>query len=205
MEIVASYADMQSGEYDPPDQMPPYEFGDIYQLLKCPACHAISFRSYFWNDGYMESEADVSYRQLYPSDIRLPFGLPVQIEKALMAAMKVKPIDSNAFGVLIGRVIELVCADRNATGRFLSNKLEDLAKRQEIPQKLVGVANGIRQLRNVGAHAELGELTPEEVPIMEDLCRALLDYVYSAPFLAQKAQDKIDQLIKRRAKSERQA
>jgi len=112
----------------------------------------------------------------------------------------VKPIDSNAFGVLIGRVIDLVCTDRNATGSTLNNKLEDLAKRGEIPQKLVGVASGLRKLRNVGAHAELGELTPEEVPIMEDLCRALLDYVYSAPFLAQKAQDKIDQLVQRRAK-----
>ena len=149
----------------------------------------------------MESEADVTSRQLYPSDVRLPSGLPPAIAKGFLSAMKVKPIDSNAFGVLIGRVIELVCTDRSASGHFLSHKLEDLAKRGEIPQKLVGVAVGLSKLRNVGAHAELGELTPEEVPIMEDLCRALLDYVYSAPFLAQKAQDRIDQLVQRRTKN----
>ena len=199
-EIVASYGDMRQDIFDPPDQ-PPYEHGEVYELLKCPACGALSLRSYYWHDGYMESEADVTYRQLYPSDVRLPSGLPDSIERAFSAALKVKPIDSNAFGVLIGRVIELVCADRNASGRFLSNKLEDLAKRHEIPEKLVGVATGLSKLRNVGAHAELGELTPEEVPIVEDLCRALLDYVYSAPFLAQKAHDKVEQLTNKRRKS----
>jgi hypothetical protein len=202
MKVVASYSSVttQEGEYcGDPD----YDAGDIYQVLLCPACNAIGLRSYFWHEGYMESEEDITFRQLYPSDIRVPSGLPTQIEKAFAAALKVKPIDSNAFGVLIGRVIELVCADRNASGRFLSNKLGDLSKRSEIPQKLVGVATGLSKLRNVGAHAELGELTAEEVPIMEDLCRALLDYVYSAPFLAQKAQDRIDHLILRRKASEK--
>lgn len=200
MEIVSTYSDLETMS-DEGSVDPPWKVGDIYELLLCPACRVVTLRSYFWNEAYMESEADVSYRLLYPSDVRLPSGLPSKIEAAFVSALKVKKIDSNAFGVLVGRVIELVCSDRSASGTFLSHKLSDLAKRGEIPHKLVGVANGLAKLRNVGAHAELGELTPEEAPILEGLCRALLEYVYSAPVLAQQAESKISQLIKRRTEA----
>jgi hypothetical protein len=74
---------------------------------------------------------------------------------------------------------------------------EDFADRREIPAKLVGVADGLRKLRNLGAHVELGELTPQEVPIVEDLCRALLDYLYAAPFLTQRAIDHLSAVTPR--------
>jgi len=148
----------------------------------------------------MESEADVTYKTLYPQSIRIPVGLPVEIEKAYLAAIKVKAIDSNAFAVLLGRVLERVCVDRSATGDSLHKRLSDLAGKSEIPAKLVDVAHGLRHLRNVGAHADLGELTSEEVPILDDLCRAILEYVYTAPHLAQKAQNAVKALEARRKK-----
>jgi hypothetical protein len=120
--------------------------------------------------------------------------LPRNIEKAYLAALKVKSIDSNAFAVLIGRTIEAVCKDRGATGHFLSHKLDSLSKNHEIPEKLVGVATGLSKLRNIGAHFELGELTEEELPILDDLCRAILDYVYTAPFLALQAESRLQKL-----------
>jgi len=36
---------------------------------------------------------------------------------------------------------------------------------------------------NIGAHASLGELSPTEIPFLDDLCRAILEYVYSGPQL----------------------
>jgi hypothetical protein len=195
MEVGAAYSDTQThGEDDPSG--PSWETGTIYDLLVCPACRAVSLRSYFWHDA-MDSEAEIKPTILYPSSARMPLGLPPTIEKAYIAALRVRPIDSNAFGVLIGRVIDLVCADRSAQGKFLSQKLADLAKKGEIPEKLVGVSTSLTKLRNVGAHAELGELTEEEVPIVDALCRALLDYLYTAPFLAQRAEDRVAQLKQR--------
>jgi len=82
MEIVASFSDTRSE--DGGSEFPPYELGDVYELLKCPACRAISFRSYFWNDGYMESDADVSFRPLYPSDVRLPSAFLLRLKKLLL-------------------------------------------------------------------------------------------------------------------------
>jgi hypothetical protein len=71
-----------------------------------------------------------------------------------------------------------------------------LSERGEIPSKLVDVADKLRALRNVGAHAGLGELTPDDIPIVEDLCRAILDYIFTAPFLAQRAEESLSKLVK---------
>ena len=65
--------------------------------------------------------------------------------------------------------LELVCEDRKAAGGFGGQKLADLAERNEIPSKLVAVANNLKDLRNLGAHAALGSLTAGEVAILEDL------------------------------------
>jgi len=106
----------------------------------------------------------------------------------------VRNIDANAYGVLLGRILELVCQDPNAIGKYLANKLGDLASKGEIPDRLVGVANGLKDLRNVGAHPTLGELTAVELPILDRLCRAILEYVYSAPYIANQAENCFQQL-----------
>ena len=192
MTIVASYSDTINEEQD---DGPPVEHGTIYELLKCPSCKEILLRNYFWND-MMESDDEVTFKLLYPFDVRIPLGLTEPIEKAYRASLKVKAIDANAYGVLVRRVLEMVCSDREASGRTLSDKLKDLASKSEIPTKLVDVAEKLRAFGNVGAHAELGDLTTEEVPIVEDLCRAILDYIYTAPYLAQRAEKSLAKLVR---------
>ena len=59
---------------------------------------------------------------------------------------------------------------------------------------MVHVAAGIRKLRNVGAHANLGEITEAELPVLDDLTRAILEYVYSAPLLATEAEERLASL-----------
>jgi hypothetical protein len=192
MVIVGSCSDtkIEGGEDEPP-----IESGTTYQVLKCHVCPDVTVRSFYWHDD-MPPELPVDFKILFPSDPKMPIGLPESIEKAFRAAIKVRSVDANAFGVLIGRVMDMVCRDRGAEGRFLGNKLADLAAKGEVPQKLVEVAEKLTKLRNVGAHAELGELTPREVPIVEDLCRALLDYIYTAPHLAMRADETLTSILK---------
>jgi hypothetical protein len=190
MEVVAKYSQVQA--YEDPNG-PSCEEGDVYQLLLCPSCSGVTLQKYYWHDGYMDP-SDVEYKILYPSDSKKPLGLPETIDKAYESALRVRPIDANAFGVLLGRVLDLICIDRKAEGRTLSERLDDLASKGEIPGKLVQIAKGLRQFRNVGAHAELGELTTAEVPILEDLTRAILEYVYSAPLLVSQAEQHLQRL-----------
>jgi hypothetical protein len=194
MTITASYSDTVAEGGDGYNAPPYHEFGTVYELFQCLACKNIHLRSYYW-DSDMEPE-DVSFKQIFPVDARVPLGLTESIERAYRAALKVKMIDANAFGVLLGRVIELVCHERGANGNTLSKQLQDLATRGELPLKLVGVADKLRALRNVGAHPRLGELTSEEIPIVEDLCRAILEYVFTAPYLVQRAAQALSRLDK---------
>jgi Domain of unknown function (DUF4145) len=192
MEIVSIYSGVKTYD-DYPRSNLSWECGSVYELLACPVCEAVSLRSYYWHDQAIDP-SDIEFETLYPGRQEGPLGLPSPIKRAHDAAQKVRNIDANAYGVLLGRLLELVCADREAKGDSLNKCLEYLAQKGEIPEKLVGVAKGLRNFRNVGAHATLGELTPAELPILDNLCRAILEYVYSAPFLAQEAEDRLRKL-----------
>jgi len=124
----------------------------------------------------------------------MPQALPKQVRAAYEAALRIRGIDPNAFAVLLGRVLDHVCQDRGAGGKTLNERLNELAARGEIPQNLADMAHRLRDLRNVGAHADLGELTATEIPILDDLCRAILEYVYSAPELISRVERRLNEL-----------
>jgi hypothetical protein len=157
MEVVARHSQMRVV-----DERSGYEAGRIYELIKCPACAEVTLWRYYWADHMDPSE--VQSFTLYPTQTNMPTGLPEQIATAYEAALRVRNVDANAYGVLIGRLLEMICEDRQAKGDTLAAKLSDLSAKGEIPEKLVGVASSLRGFRNVGAHAELGELTKADVP-----------------------------------------
>lgn len=192
MEIVADCSTVR--EYPTDDQSDgSWDEGSVYETCKCPACNNMTFRSCDWHSGRMD-ESDIEYKVLYPLGEKVLRGLPRKIDAAYKAAHKVRNIDANAYGVLLGRVLDFVCEDRSASGKTLDEKLKSLAENKEIPSKLVDVAAGIRKLRNIGAHANLGELTVAELPVLDDLTSAILEYVYSAPFLAREAEERYAKL-----------
>lgn len=193
MEIVAEFSRVTDTiEIHPNDYENVYR---IYQLLQCPACFDLLFQAYQWCDAYMETPEDTTIEILYPSKelADIPLGLPDKINKALTAAQKVKSIDANAFGVLMRRVLEMVCIDRKAKGKNLADQLQDLAEKNEIPNKLVMVAKNIKNLGNIGAHPALGDLTKDEIPMLNALSNAILEFVYTAPYLANQAEERVNQ------------
>lgn len=188
MEIVGIVNDDHI--YVDPNYGPMNETGTHYSVLKCPACEKINIVSYDWHDG-MESDDEISYDFLYPQNVNYPIGLPEKILTAYKAAEKVKSIDVNAYSILMRRLLELVCLDRGAKVGTLAAMLKELADKNEIPDKLVKVATGLKDFGNIGAHAGSGELTEKEIPIVNALCSAILEYVYSAPYLATIAENKL--------------
>ncbi len=197
MEVVATHSTIRDHEDSSGSHS--WQAGTVYELLICPACEGVTLRSGFWHDSI--DPEDVEAITLYPGTEKSLRGLPAKIEKAYQAAQKVRKVDANAYGVLLGRVLEFVCEDRHASGDTLDRKLKSLAGLGEIPSKLVDVAAGLRKFRNIGAHASLGELTDAELPILDDLTRAILEYVYSAPHLAKEVEDRLSRLKKRSPKA----
>ncbi len=169
-----------------------WEEGYIHEILECPACKGVILRRYYYHD--QADEDGQEWQTLYPIAQGLMDGLPQPVERAYESARRVRNLDPNAFGVLLGRVLDGVCKDRGAEGKSLYERLEFLATRGDIPQNLVDLAHSLRHLRNVGAHGDLGELTPQEIPLLEDLTRAILEYVYRAPLLAKRAAAQVKKL-----------
>lgn len=197
MEIVAKYSEVREETFGQGWTEVAWQHGPVHEMLQCPACKAVTLRSYYWDDNALGEPLD--YHVLYPVPASNELGgLPDNIARAYEAARRVRTIDPNAYAVLVGRVVELICEDRGAKGKFLSHKLRDLATRGEIPKNLVPVAKTLADLRNVGAHSSLGELTAGEVPLLDDLVRSILEYVYAAPFVAHCANERLQRLIARR-------
>jgi Domain of unknown function (DUF4145) len=178
-----SYCPEDEYYYDnEPDQ------GYTYELLLCLACKKVTLREYFEHD-FMEPE-DIKLETLYPPQGVKLFYLPSSVQKAYEAALKARAIDANAYAILLGRMLEVVCEDRKVKGEKLYDKLKVLAEKGEIPNNLVGVAHGLRRLRNIGAHEPLEGLSSDEIPVLDDLSRAILEYIYIAPALARQAEEK---------------
>lgn len=194
MLIAAVHSRIELQEHE--DTAITWNAGPFWQILECPCCDGVIFREGYW-DEHLYEDTGPEYKILYPSGPEHIRGLPMKISKAYEASQKVKLIDSNAFAVLLGRVLELVCIDKNAVGNSLFERLKDIADRGIMPQQLADMAHALRQLRNIGAHADLGELTNAEVPILEDLSIAILEYVYSAPALVELVQSKLDAFNKK--------
>lgn len=189
MEVVAEYSRFE--EHDNEDETFSWREGPFWEVLECPACKQVIFQQGYWHECIPEEGGP---EILYPAGPERIIGLPELIAKACEAAQKVKAIDSNAYAVLLGRVLDLVCIDKSAVGESLYERLSDIAGKGVMPKQLAVMAHALRQLRNIGAHADLGELTKAEVPILEALSKAILEYVYSAPALIQLVQTKIDSL-----------
>src|SRR5258707_1108182 len=98
---------------------------------------------------------------------------------------------ANAFAVLLGRVLDLICDDRQAKPGTLHARITELSDRRDSPPNLVDLAHHLRKLRNFGAHADLGSLSAEDAQLLEALCRAMLLYLYTAPSLVAKAEAKL--------------
>lgn len=194
MIVVAEYSRIE--ERNTEDDSFSWSEGPFWEVLECPACRQITFKKGYWHECIPD---EFTPEILYPTGSEQILGLPERIAKACEAAQKVKAIDSNAFAVLLGRVLDLVCIDKNAVGESLYERLSDIASKGIMPQQLAEMAHALRQLRNIGAHADLGELTKAEVPILEALSKAILEYVYAAPALIQLVQTKIDSLKTRKS------
>lgn len=190
MEIVSRGSRLEV-EYE--NGAPAYDYGFYCHVLHCPACENLTLRRAEegpWIDMYDRA----SWEIVYPRNEVSLENLPADIQSAYDAACKVKGVDANFFAMGLRRVLEYVCKDKNASGRTLQDKLNNLAEQEIIPKTLAEMAHQLRALGNVGAHPELGELSPKEIPVLGDICRAILEYVYYAPALIAKVEGRLKEL-----------
>lgn len=123
---------------------------------------------------------------IWPSEGALPEEVPASVQRCYQEAVRVKIASPPAFALLIRRALEALCEDREATPGGLQKRLQDLALKGEIPPALLEMGEVIRVLGNLSAHTPDRHLGEHDASVMDDLFRAILEYVYIAPSKLQK-------------------
>lgn len=190
MQVVAEFSQVNA-QFDDRHNIH-WDSGDEYKLLLCPACQKVMLQTAFYHSEFFPEQ--YAPEVVWPTGEREILGLPERVKRAYQAASRVKNVDTNAFAVLLRRLLEIVCIDREAQGKTLNDQLKYLADKGELPIQLVELAGSLRRMGNIGAHASAGELSDEEAPYLDALCRAILEYVYHAPQLLKKVEERLTRL-----------
>lgn len=173
------------------------------EVLRCLVCGKLTLRTYPYYDGIAHDD-DVSYTTLYPGSSGIPAGLPEQVEKEFAVGQRVKDIDGNLFGIQLRRILELVCEDRLGPDPKewkdgLKKRLKELADKGEIPPSIAEVADHARLFGDIGAHPSMGSgIKPEHLSVVEKLCVAVLEYVYTMPKLVDDAKKLVEEITRGR-------
>jgi hypothetical protein len=120
----------------------------------------------------------------YPAE-RIDFD-PIGVPPRILASFE-EAISSHAnacykaAAIMVRRTLEEICADRNATGANLKERIASLRNKITIPQELLEAADELRLLGNDAAHLEAtiyDDIGKEEIEVALDLCKEILKAVY---------------------------
>ena len=145
-----------------------------YEIWKCRTCNDISLVSTILGD-------PEGYRLDYPKGAELDASVPETVADNYKEAKMVQINAPNAFAVLIRRALEAICDDRKVKKGGLKTRLDELASRGEIPDKLVKITTVLRELGNAGAHNTGQNVTVPLAWEMDEFFRVIIEYVYVAP------------------------
>jgi len=169
-----------------------YDYPVDYTLWQCSTCDGVSLYL-VTQDDWSNPEDDYFdvASMVYPDEKKFENVVPDSVRNSYAEAKKVKNNSSCAFAVLIRRSLEQICVDQDATGQSLKDKISDLASKDIIPKNLSRMADALRFLGNMGAHAVKYDFGWEEVRAMDDFLVAVIEYVYVAPHKVQKLAESI--------------
>ena len=129
-----------------------------------------------YGGGFEEDE----YYRAYPALQRqISFALPEGVRRAYDEAVKTEQAKAwMATAVMAGQALEAVCKDYDSTIRTISDGLRKLLAAGVISQELFEWGNGLRVVRNRGAHATSRPVNADDARFALDFLQALLEIVY---------------------------
>ena len=150
-----------------------------YYVAECETCHEILV---YLAEAYVPKEEHFPDSGLiWPDPGYLGQGVPDLIKEIYQEASIIKNLAPNAFAVQIRRALEALCDDRGVKKGSLYDRLNELAKNNEIPPVLSEMSDVIRLIGNIGAHASSQNVKPGHVRSIDEFFKAIIEYVYVAP------------------------
>lgn len=163
-----------------------------YVIAQCQTCGHILLYVTIGDRTTFDPQLLGEQRPVWPN-AELGLGIPTVVRQRYEEAQRIKHIAPNAFAGQIRSCLEALCHDRGATKGSLVKNLEELATRGEIPPLLAQMSEVIRVLGNVGVHG-LGDIGPRDVCAIDEFFKALVEYVYEAPWRLRMFQSRLREL-----------
>ena len=187
---VLASADIRGDQNDGDFQ---FSWATDYQIVQCQGCKSISFRKASSNsEDYQHFEdgevVEVVDETLYPSRLEGRKGLsedayylPVKVNRiyneTFQALMSQSPILA---GIGLRALLETVCKEKNAVGKDLFKKIDNLVSQTILTPVSASILHRIRALGNDAAH-EVKPHTQKQLGLAMDVVEHLLRDVYILP------------------------
>lgn len=169
-----------------------------HEIVQCLGCDTISFRIASQNSeddpiqiGPNEWAENV-YEELYPNrnEGRVPikddYLLPTDIERIYTETIKAMNGDQPVLsGIGIRALIETTSKERNANGKDLMEKINDLVTQGVLTKDGADILHKLRVLGNKAAH-EVKPHTTDQLSLAMDVIDHLLQGVYILPYHAKR-------------------
>lgn len=154
------------------------DYEDQWNLYKCPVCHQVTLEHLSWNSEYSWDWRDtLSEEILYPKvEIKSEF-FPKYIREEFEKLLKAK--GNKARIMHMRNIVEAICEDKEAKGRDLDQKIDDLLG--ILSESLKEASQSIRILGNTTVHPYDVEFPNEIVDRAFKWLLKILDYVYVLP------------------------
>ena len=127
--------------------------------------------------------------QTWPDNKLFPEVVPPRIREIYREALLVKRRSPTSYAVQLGRALEAMCSEKNATGRGLFNQINFRITEGILPGNFGDLVEITRMFRNWGAHDAEHDVETADVEMIDEFFRAVIEYVYIAPAKVERAQE----------------
>lgn len=159
-----------------------------YYLVQCTTCSQVSLLS-DWELSEEERGVLSHALLLYPHQKRFGDEVPLVIRTTFFEAKKVKRISPMSFAILARKTLEMICADKEAKGRNLKEKIKSLTTNKVLPDTLNVISEAVRFFGNESAHSNDIAINSNQVDLLDDLVNIVIEYVYIVPSKIKKLQE----------------
>lgn len=176
-----SMADYRRGS-EPDDE---YHWLQRFFIMRCAGCEEVTFlRISESEDDYDPETGPSQYVEQYPKGsagrspldniYMLPQKIRIAYDETVRAIDEGLPVLA---GMGLRTLIEAICADQSANGRDLKGRIDDLAKKGVLAEKMADVLHAHRFLGNVAAH-EVIAADEKELLVALDIAETVLKAIY---------------------------
>jgi len=155
-----------------------------WRILQCPACKNPTLHQLLGpGDEHGGWDDEPSETVLYPIEKVIPKDIPKDIATVYSEALRLSQLSPSACAVMMGRTLEVICQHEGAVDGTLHARLQQLATSGRIPETLGKMALQLKEIRNLGAHADAtgDEVQGSDIPVIRDYMDAILEYLFVAP------------------------